>query len=178
MHQRRPVAETAELRPQRDVVDVDLVEHEPEGAEPGDRTVRRADDVDVADGAVLQLPGVHLARPGTGERFALDLEDAVEIRLAFQQVDAKRREDVHKSGLPRSLPSSASLRRTYIGRIACGGGRWPFLYSMVASIAITAASSGTVGSASRAACPSRESIGSRYVSAPSPMNVMSLAMRV
>src|SRR4029077_2535874 len=43
MHQRRPVAKTAELRPQRDVVDVDLVEHQPEGAESGDRTVRRAD---------------------------------------------------------------------------------------------------------------------------------------
>src|SRR5206468_8363326 len=84
MHQRGPVTLAAMLRPQRDVVDVNLVEYQPERAEPGDRTLGRADQIDVADRAVLQLPGVHLARPGAGERFPLDVEDTVEIGLAFE----------------------------------------------------------------------------------------------
>ncbi len=77
----------AELRPHRHVVDVDLVEHEPERAESGDGTLARARDEDVADGAVLQLPGVHLARPGIGERLGFDLEDAVEVGIRIQTVD-------------------------------------------------------------------------------------------
>src|SRR6185369_15601889 len=74
VHQRRSVAESSVLRTQRDVVDVNLIEHEPERAETGNGTIRRSNNVDMADGTVLQLPCVHLARPRTGERFTLHLE--------------------------------------------------------------------------------------------------------
>src|ERR1041384_1638393 len=47
MHQRGAVSASAILRPQRDVVDVNLVEHEPERAEAGDGAFRRAHDVDM-----------------------------------------------------------------------------------------------------------------------------------
>src|SRR5258706_9662096 len=107
-HQRRAVTPTAVLRPQREIVDVDLIEHQPEGAKPGHATVGRTDNVDVADGAILKLPGIHLARPGAGKRLTLDLEDALEIALPFEQLNAEGGHDIHCL----SLANSASGRRT------------------------------------------------------------------
>src|SRR5258705_2193489 len=128
MHQRRAVPEPAILRPERDVVDVNLVEHEPECAKACNGALRGAHDVDVADPAVLQLPPVHLPRPWARERFALHLEDAVEVALAVELIDPVRGNDVHFTcGAdpcgPWSRASSASDRRTSKGRIACGVGR-------------------------------------------------------
>src|SRR5262245_51672419 len=58
---------TAKRRTDRHVVDMDLIHDQPEGAEPGNALFRRPDDEDVADRAILQLPGVHLLRPRIGE---------------------------------------------------------------------------------------------------------------
>src|SRR5258705_854629 len=122
-HQRRAVPASAILRPERDVVDVNLVEHEPECAKACNGALRRAHDVDVADRAVLQLPRVHLARPGARERFALHLEDAVEVALAVELIDPVRGNDVQfnfrpEPCSPREHAISASDRPTYLGPIA------------------------------------------------------------
>ena len=87
MQERRTDASAAELRAHSDVVDVNLVEDKPERTEAGDRTLPGARHEDVADRAVLQLPRVHLARPGIGERLGLDLEHAVEIAVPLEPFD-------------------------------------------------------------------------------------------
>src|SRR5262245_31398793 len=55
-HERRSVAVAPILGPEGEVIDVDLVEHEPECAESCNAALRGANDVDVADTSVLQLP--------------------------------------------------------------------------------------------------------------------------
>ena len=79
-----------ELRQHRDVIDVNLVEHQPERAERRYRTVIRTHHVDVADVPVLQLPRVHLARPWIAERLRLDAQHAIEIGLTRERLDPER----------------------------------------------------------------------------------------
>src|SRR5262245_65859056 len=80
-------AQPAQRGTNRQVVDVDLVDDEPERAEPGYAMFRCADDENMADGAVLQLPRVHLLRPRIGERFLLDRKNAVEILVTTERID-------------------------------------------------------------------------------------------
>ena len=163
----RPDALPAKRRTHRDVVDVDLIDDQPERAEAGDALLGCADDEDVADGAVLQLPGVHLPRPRIGERLLFDREDAVEILVAVERVDPVI--DGATGVLGHLVRARRRCRLTYSGRIACGACS-PVDDTRAARIAMVPASGGAAGSAIRAASPSMRRITSACARAPSPMN--------
>src|SRR5437899_8565426 len=79
LQQRRGDAGAAELRQYGQIVDVQLVEHTPERAEPRHAAVFVLCDKTERDTLVLELREIHLTRPRIGERRFLDDENRVDL---------------------------------------------------------------------------------------------------
>src|SRR5450759_3098786 len=69
-----------------DVIDVNLVENDPDGAERRHRPARRPQDVAIRNPYVLHLRLEHLPGPGAGERRLFDGQDVVEV-LFLHRID-------------------------------------------------------------------------------------------
>jgi len=68
LHQRSSNAPPSQFRKHRDIVDVNLVDDQPEGTEADDGPLGGTNDEDVAHRTVLQFPRIHLPRPWIRER--------------------------------------------------------------------------------------------------------------
>src|SRR6187549_3111236 len=85
------------------IVDVRLVQDQPEGAETRDRYLRRAEHVDEADLRALQLPFVPFARRRTIEGRFLDRQHRIEIVRPCKPLDLSH-------STQRSPPSESTFR--------------------------------------------------------------------
>src|SRR5206468_2372985 len=70
-----------------EVVDVQLVHHLPERAEPDRRAVRSPRQKTERDAAILELRLVHRTRPRIGKRQFLDREDVVDLSRRDERFD-------------------------------------------------------------------------------------------
>ena len=112
--QRRADAAPAMRRRDRQVVDVQLVEHAPERAEADDLPRRVARDVAERDAVVLELREIHLARPRIGERRVLDRENRVEVGRRASAARSTQLATIH------AAPHRARSRRPGVARTAAG----------------------------------------------------------
>src|SRR5258706_14146944 len=117
------------------VVDVNFIQHQPEGAETRNLAVH-PQDVQEGHIRVLQLAQIHRSRPGVGEHGGLNGDNFVEICLGQGSLDGPSH--VFVAAVPgagcwvlgslcvpgsaawRSRASSTSERRTYRGRMESG----------------------------------------------------------
>src|SRR6267142_264434 len=164
VQQRRCHTGPPESRENRQIVDVELVEHPPEGTKPDHLAAGSFCEETEGHAGVLELRLVHHTRPGVRERRLLDGQHTVNLRGGHERVDHPR------GHLLFSLAISASGRRTYNGRTPAGSS---------AADARAIASRPTVpasrGCGMTRAPPTSRAISCAYMIAPSPMKTAGIS---